>query len=83
MVGCAYNAHYKCFYEDGFNSSFDGYNVVTITVPDTFSTATGEFGCQKGDIPMFKMCLYPPPGKIFLSSKILFKNEQKTAASNG
>ncbi|XP_025099919.1 uncharacterized protein LOC112567441 [Pomacea canaliculata] len=61
VLVCAYNGHHTCFQEKGFDITHTGYNDVTITVPDTFATSKGLFGCQKGDIPMVKNCLYNPP----------------------
>ncbi|XP_025099915.1 uncharacterized protein LOC112567437 [Pomacea canaliculata] len=61
VLVCAYNGHHTCFQEKGFEATHEGYNAVTITVPDTFTTSNGSFGCQKGDIHMVKNCLYNPP----------------------
>ncbi|XP_025100885.1 uncharacterized protein LOC112568073 isoform X2 [Pomacea canaliculata] len=62
VLVCAYNGHHGCYNKNGFEATHEGYNSVTITVPDTFATTKGSFGCQKGDIPMVKNCLYNPQG---------------------
>ncbi|XP_025099896.1 uncharacterized protein LOC112567428 isoform X3 [Pomacea canaliculata] len=61
VLVCGYNGYPTCFPKKRFEITHEGFNDVTITVPDTFATSKGLFGCQKGDIHMVKNCLYNPP----------------------
>ncbi|PVD27206.1 hypothetical protein C0Q70_12360 [Pomacea canaliculata] len=60
VVACAYNEKPRCSKKTGFNITHNGFNDVTITVPDTFA-GEGSFECQKGDTDIIKNCPYPPP----------------------